>query len=140
MSTKREKDRASATGLPIKSIPAKEGAGRGNWGSDQEQISRAIDQHTIENGNPETDKTNNTEDTNASRRRKRGKKDEPDSFAALNPANENREKQTWDDYVKKKKKNKTAVYNKNTAQSNYKKKYKSNKYEAETDILFAGSS
>eukprot|EP00483_Globobulimina_turgida_P006113 UN06123 len=98
MSTKREKDRASATGLPIKSIPAKEGSGRGNWGSDQEQINRAIDAHTTENGNPETTTKPNNENT-TSRRRKRGKKDEPDSFAALNPATDAREKQTWDDYV-----------------------------------------
>jgi len=126
MSNKREKDRESGTGQPIKAIAPKGGSGKGNWGSDQDQINQAID-----------DKNNN--DSNSNRRRKRGK--EPDSFAALNPDESAQPKQTWDEYKKKnQKKTPSKVYNKTTVKSDYRKKYKPNKHEQETDALFSGSS
>lgn len=126
MSNKREKDRESGTGQPIKAIAPKGGSGKGNWGSDQDQINQAID-----------DKNN---DSNSNRRRKRGKRDEPDSFAALNPDESTQQKQTWDEYLSKnKKKSGTKAYDKTTVKSDYRKKYKANKHEQETDALFSGS-
>eukprot|EP01084_Bolivina_argentea_P068984 125557_1 len=97
-SNKREKDRASATGQPIKSIPAKGGSGKGNWGSDQEQIKSAITQHdtTTDNNANNNNDTNNNNASNKSRRRQRNNKSNaPDSFAALNPDQETKKKQTW---------------------------------------------
>ena len=47
---------------------------------------------------------------------------------------------SWDEFQKQnKKKQQTKIYNKATVKSNFKKKYKSNKHEKETDALFAGS-
>ena len=123
---KRDKDRESGTGQPLKSIPAKGGGGQGNWGSASDAIKDGIN-------------AQNAQNDGASRRRKRGK--EPDSFADLNQKNANLPKQSWDEYKKKNKskKGKTAIYNKQTVKSDYRKKYKANKYEKETDALFSGA-
>jgi len=125
MSNKREKDRESGTGKPIKSIPSKGGSGKGNWGSDQEQIKQGMDS------------INSTNANNASSNNRRK---EPDSFGDLNDTEVSKPKQSWDEFNKKKGKKKAEVYSKKTVRSDYRKKYKPNKYEQETDAMFAGSS
>jgi len=122
MSNKREKDRESGTGQPIKSIPSKGGSGKGNWGSDQEQIKQGMD-------------SLNANDANSKPKRK-----EPDSFGDLNDSEASKPKQSWDEFNKAKGKKKAEVYSKKTVRSDYRKKYKPNKYEQETDAMFAGSS
>merc|ERR1712154_203288 len=126
-SNKREKDHESGSGVPIKAIPAKGGGGKGNWGSNDEQINAAVSEH------------NNDSNDNSNRRRKRGRKNEPDSLADLNPSEQSKEKQSWDEFCQQNKNKKAQIYNKNTVKSGYKKKYKTNKYEKETDALFNGA-
>lgn len=123
MTTKRDKahDRESGTGNPIKSIPSKGGSGKGNWGSDQEQIKQGMDSLN--------------EQPNATSKRS---SNEPNSFGDLNEMEEaNKPKQSWDEFNKNKKK--AEVYKVKSVKSDYRKKYKPNAYEKETDAMFAGS-
>uniref|UniRef100_A0A7S0TG18 Hyaluronan/mRNA-binding protein domain-containing protein n=1 Tax=Elphidium margaritaceum TaxID=933848 RepID=A0A7S0TG18_9EUKA len=124
---KREKDRESGTGHPIKPIEPKAGSGIGGWGSDAQQIKAGKDAFATDEPQDAT-----------SRFRKRGLKDAPDSLGALNVMEDMTDKQSWDDFKKGKKK--AQIYNIKSVQSDYKKKYKANKHEAETDALFAGTS
>ena len=132
-SNKREKDRESGTGRPIKAIAPKGGSGQGNWGSDQQQIDRAVNEHEASGNQQEN------------RFRKRGK-DKFDNFADLNPDEKDLPKKSWDEYNKEKGKKKSVTeYKDNKGQMkkikrehDFKKKYKPNKYEQETDKLFSG--
>merc|ERR1719410_2375375 len=67
----------------------------------------------------------------------RRRPNEPDNFAGLNPDDTPKEKKSWDEFIKNKKK--TEAYSTKTVKSDYRKKYKPNKYEKETDAMFAGS-
>merc|ERR1712228_105039 len=122
---KREKDRESGTGQPIKPIPAKGGSGKGNWGSDQEQIKQGIDA---------VDAANTANDSSSKDRRRK----EPESFGDLNPEQNIAEKKSWDEFTKERK-TKTQVYSTKTVKSDMKRKYKPNAYEKESDIMFAGT-
>merc|ERR1712129_450071 len=114
-------DRESGTGNPIKSIPSKGGSGKGNWGSDQEQIKQGMDSVN--------------EQPNASSKRS---SNEPNSFGDLNEMEgANKPKQSWDEFNKNKKK--AEVYQVKSVKSDYRKKYKPNAYEKETDAMFAGT-
>jgi len=117
MSNKREKDRESGTGQPIKAIPPKGGAGVGNWGSNSEQIADGV------------------QEAGADDKRKKKK---PRNFADLNEqAPDYSGHDTYDDWAKKNMKDqKVGPYQVQTRKSQYKKKYKSNKFEAETDAMF----
>merc|ERR1712228_646586 len=79
----------AGTGQPIKSIPSKGGSGKGNWGSDQEQIKQGMDSLNVTNAN------------NAPSKRK-----EPDSFGDLNDSEASKPKQSWDEFNKAKGKKK----------------------------------
>lgn len=121
MSNKREKDRESGTGQPIKSIPSKGGSGKGNWGSDAEQIQQGMD-------------SMNNEQQQSNKR----PRNEPNSFGDLSGMGEaNKPKQSWDEFNKGKKK--TEAYAVKSVKSDYRKKYKPNAYEKETDAMFAGT-
>merc|ERR1719410_449147 len=67
----------------------------------------------------------------------RRRPNEPDNFAGLNPDDTPKEKKSWDEFIKNKKK--TEAYSTKTVKSDYRKKYKPNKYEKETDAMFAGT-
>ena len=134
LGNKREKDRESGTGRPIKSIPSKGGSGIGNWGSHQQEIDQGKFEH-------QSSQQNDSEN----RFRKRGKGNQYENFADLNPEQSQKEQTSWDDYQKQKGKKKPTEYKDNSAQMkkikkehDFKKKYKPNKHEQETDKLFAG--
>ena len=133
MSGKREKDRKSGTGRPIKPIAKKDGSGQGNWGSHQQEIDQGKYEH-------QSSQQNNLESIFI----KRGKGNQYENND-LNPKQSQKELTSWDDYQKQKGKTKPTQYKDNSAQMKkikrehaFKKKYKPNKFERETDKLFAG--
>jgi len=114
---KREKDRESGTGQPIKAIAPKGGAGVGNWGSNSEQIADGV------------------QDAAGTAKKKK----KPKNFADLNDqVPDYSGHDSYDDWAKAnmKKGQQIGPYQVSTRKSNYKKKYKANKHEAQTDTLF----
>lgn len=117
MSNKREKDRESGTGQPIKPIAPKGGAGTGNWGSNAEQIADGVQEAGADG-------------------RKRKK---PKNFADLNDqAPDYSGHDSYDDWAKQNmpKGKEIGPYQVRTQKSNFRKGYKCNKFEKQTDAMF----
>jgi len=119
---KREFERHSGTGRPIKGENKRQGGGAANWGSTQDDVQQGVEQfNTV--AHPE-------ESQNASNK--------PQNQADLNEIEEKEEQKTsYDEFVKDADL-KPAAYNTKTVESQYKKAMRLNKSERETDKLFAG--
>jgi len=121
MSNKREKDRESGTGQPIKSIPKKGGQGKGNWGADAEAIADGIKEN--QGGNVD------------------GKK-APNSFADLNDRSHEEGKNedsnvSYEEWAKENMpKKEIKAFKQKTVKSTFRRKAKVNKYEKQTDLMF----
>mmetsp|Transcript_2810 Transcript_2810/g.3436 ORF Transcript_2810/g.3436 Transcript_2810/m.3436 type:complete len:149 (-) Transcript_2810:146-592(-) len=115
-------DRKSGSGVAIKAQAIRDGSGKGNWGSNQENIE---------------DAKNSLNDNN----KKKNKKKNPKNMNDIIDDNEDEnQKQTWDEYRKTQnlKKNK-PMYIK-SIDNTFKRRGKEKKTAAqkETDLLFAG--
>jgi len=117
---KREFDRHSGTGRPIKGENKRQGSGAGNWGSEQEVVQQGVEEF------------NANQDKN--------QKGKPQNQADLNDLDkENDQKTSYEDFIKESNVQQLATaYNTKTVESQFKKNKRLNKSERETDLLFAG--
>jgi len=127
--TKREFDRHSGSGYPIKGETKRSGGGKGNWGNevDSETVSEEIDKlHEQVPANTTTTISN--------------KNVEPETLAELNENDKNDAKnKSIDDYFAEKGVKKTDAYNIPQVKSQYHcKQLRLNKSQQETNKLFQG--
>jgi len=116
---RREFERHSGTGRPIKGENKRQGGGVSNWGSEQETMQQGMNEFNSENKNPEQRKPLNQGDLNEL------------------VDKEEEQKTSYDEFAKQSNIQQTA-YNTKTVASQYKKAQRLNKSERETDLLFAG--
>ena len=120
---KREKDRESGTGQPIKSIPAKGGSGVGNWGSNAEEIADGIKAVKGDDGANQRKPPNNFGDLNDRSHENRNQSQEV-------------KEESYEEWAKKNGLKEVKPHHNRTVKSTFKRKPKRNKHEAEADLMF----
>jgi hypothetical protein len=119
-------DRHSGTGRPIRGEDKRHGSGVGNWGSPDQEIQQGVQQFSREH-----------EPASGSGARPAR---EPANFGDINEQGDEEQKErekSFDSYLKERQ-TKLEPYMTKNYEGQYKKNFRSNKQEKETDLLFQG--